>query len=145
MMWVLLALVLIEAAVTHFLIALWSGRVALAASILSSAAVIWLVRLIRSFRAHPVQLSRDRLLWRVGVLRSVEVPIGQVKARREDWTVAGIRKAGAFNAALIAPPNVVLELDPPCRMGRRLIRFLAHRLDDPQAFNAALDDLLVRA
>lgn len=144
MMWVLLGLVGIEAAVTHGLIALWNGRVALILSGISLGVAIWLVIFILSFRTHPVQLRPMELVWPAGHLRAVTVPITQVMARREDWTLAAIREEGVFNAALIAHPNIVLELDPPVRKGRRTIRYLAHRLDDPQAFNVALDALLRR-
>jgi hypothetical protein len=144
MMWVLLCLVGIEAAVTHGLIALWNGRVALVLSAISLGIAMWLVRFILSFKTRPVRLTSRELVWPAGHLRAVAVPITQVRARCEDWTLAAIRKEGAFNAATIAHPNIVLELDPPVRQGRRTIRYLAHRLDDPQAFNAALDALLGR-
>ena len=143
MMWVLLGLVGIEAAVTHGLVALWNGRVALILSGISLGVAIWLARYILSFETHPVRLTPLELVWRAGHLRAVTVPITQVRARREHWTLASIRQ-GAFNAALIAHPNIVLELDPPVRKGRRTIRYLAHRLDDPQGFNVALDALLRR-
>lgn len=142
MMWVLLGLVCIEAAVTHFLIALWSGSIALLLSVFSLATLLWLILFIRSLRFRPVVIWRDGLIWPVGSLRAVTVPLEQVRQRVDQWTLDAIRQEGVFNAALIAHPNIVIELDPPLLHGRRAIRYLAHKLDDPQAFNAALDALL---
>lgn len=72
----------------------------------------------------------------------MQAPLNGIACVKLDWTLAAIRKDRAFNAALIAHPNIVLELAPPIRRGKRVIRYLAHRLDDPQAFNRALDGLL---
>lgn len=142
MMWVLLGLVCIEAFITHFLIALWSARIALILSSFSLATLIWLILFIRSFRFRPVIIQRDQLIWPAGSLRTVTVPLAQIRRRHDHWTLDAIRREGVFNAALITHPNIVIELDPPLLSGQRIIRYLAHKLDDPQAFNAALDDLL---
>ncbi len=144
MMWVLFGLICIEAAVTHFLIALWNVPIAIFLSVISLATAAWLIFFLRSLRKHPLRLSSDGLVWPVGSMRAVIVPLSQIRERVEQWTLDGIRRDGLFNAALIAHPNIVLSLDPPICTRRRTIRYLAHRLDDPQAFNAALDALMPR-
>jgi hypothetical protein len=142
MMGVLFGLVAIEATVTHVLIALWSLPAALILSALSLMLALWLAFFIRSLRTRPVALTGEELVWPSGSLRAMVISLSQVARRVDHWTLDGLRREGLFNAALIAYPNIVLELDPPARFRQRTIRYVAHRLDDPQAFNAALDALL---
>jgi hypothetical protein len=142
MMWVLFGLICIEATVTHVLIALWRPPVALFLSAFSLVLALWLGVMIRSMRTHPVSLRRGELVWPAGSIRAIVISLFQVSRRVDHWTLDSLRREGLFNAALIAYPNIVLELDPPARLGRRTVRYVAHRLDDPQAFNAALDALL---
>ena len=136
MLWVLLALMIIEAMVVHLLVALWHPWAALLLSKLSLALVGWFILFIRSLRRHPVRVDAEGLTWPIGFLRGLTVPWRQVAGLHVDWTLAELRTAGLFNGALIAHPNIVVALDPPVQAGRRSIRFLAHRLDEPSAFAA---------
>lgn len=137
MLWVLLGLMVVETSVVHLLVALWSPRAALVLSLLSLATIAWFISFIRSFRHHPVRITSEGLVWPVGKLRSITIPWSQVAGLRDDWTLAELNAAGLFNGALVAHPNIVIALDPPAKAGRRTIRYLAHRLDDPVAFIAA--------
>ncbi len=139
MLWVLAGLMVIEIAVGHLLLALWSRRAALALSLVSLAILGWFLLFIRSFKRCPIWIGPTDLIWRIGHMRSVTVPRSQVAGLRHDWTLADLEKAGVFNGALIAHPNIVVALDPPVRMGRRTIRYLAHRLDDPAGFTRAIE------
>lgn len=141
MMWVLLGLMLVEAGVMHLLIALWSVRIALALSILSLSAAVWLILLIRSLAQCPVLLADGMLTWRCGNLRRVDLPLSQIAGLRADWDRPLVRARDTFNGALIAHPNIMIDLHRPVRAGRREIVRLAHRLDDPEAFVAALAGL----
>ncbi len=141
MMWVLFALVLIETAVVHLLVALWSPVVALILSLGSVAAVIWLVSLIRSFRARPVRIADGRLHWPAGRLRALEIDVKQIAGLRSEWDADLLKARTCFNAALIAYPNIVIELTAPVAMGRRQVERIAHKLDDREAFVAALSRL----
>ncbi|WBQ17348.1 hypothetical protein [Sphingobium yanoikuyae] len=137
MLWVLLGLMIVETSVVHLLAALWSPRAALILSLLSLVTIGWFILFIRSFRHHPVRITPEGLVWPVGTLRSLSIPWPQVAGVCDDWTLADLKAAGLFNGALIAHPNIVIALDPPAQAGRRTIRYLAHRLDDPTAFIAA--------
>ena len=141
MMWVLLVLVLLEGAVVHLLVALWSPVAALILSLASLGAVFWLVAIIHSFRARPVRIADGRLYWPAGRLRAVEVELSQIAGLRGAWDAALLKERRCFNAALIAYPNIVIELAAPVVMGRRQIERLAHKLDDRDAFVAALSRL----
>lgn len=144
MMWVLFTLICLETAVIHGLVALWSGKLALLLSLFSLATLIWLGLFIRSLARCPVRLDADRLVWRCGSLRSLCVPVEAIAGFRSEWDRTLLKSRSSFNAALIAYPNIMIVLDPPVAMGRREIHRLAHRLDDPQAFVAALDVILRR-
>ncbi len=142
MLWVLFALAAVEAAVVHLLVALWSPIAALLLSLLSLSAMVWLVLFIRSLSRCPVLLGEGVLSWRCGGLRRVDVPLAQVAGVRDAWDGALIKARDTFNGALIAYPNMVVELRVPVRLGRREIRRLAHRLDAPEVFAAALVERL---
>jgi hypothetical protein len=137
MLWILLGLMVVETSVVHLLVALWSPRAALLLSLLSLTTIGWFILFIRALRHHPVRIGPDGLVWPIGKLRSLTIPWPQVAGPCDDWTLADLKAAGLFNGALVAHPNIVIALDPPAKAGRRTIRYLAHRLDDPAAFIAA--------
>ena len=62
---------------------------------------------------------------------------------RTTWPGGAEKKRGVFNLALINYPNVMLDLDPPLQRKRALIA-VAHRLDDPAGFAAAVRRLTGR-
>jgi hypothetical protein len=142
MMWILVAIATVETLVVHLLVALWRPWVAALLSVLSVATIIWLVGAIRSFGTLPVEIADGHLVWRVGRLRSVTIPLDRVCALKTEWTAADIKHRDVLNCALIAYPNTVVVLDAPVSSGRRKISQLAHRLDDPTAFATALGSLL---
>lgn len=138
MMWVFAGLAGIELVVCHFLLALWDWRVALAVSLVSLAGVIWLVGAIRSFRRLPVLVDDERVTFRAGRIARIEVPLSGISNVRTQWDGAELKRGDVLKLALIAYPNVLVELSEPLRARRRAIRAVAHRFDDPQAFVAAL-------
>ena len=141
MLWVFVALASIELLVVHLLLSHWSPTTALILSALSLASILWLIGVIRGFRRLPVLLTPDTLVLRVGTLRSVTVPLGDVVGLRADWNAEWLRRRDVLNLALIAYPNVVVMLHRPVRAGRREVTAVAHRLDDPLAFAAALAEV----
>jgi hypothetical protein len=145
MMWVFVALASIELVVVHFLLALWRPWVALAVSLITLPSLIWLLRTIASFRRLPVMIEDDRLLLRTGGLRSVAVPLSQVAGLRANWTGDDLKGPGVMNPALIAYPNVWIDLSGPVAGRRGPVRAIAHKLDDPEAFAEELRLRLGRA
>ncbi len=145
MMWVFVALASIELLVVHFLIAFWSGTAALILSALTLASIVWIVLVIRSMRRLPVMLDDRHLVMRVGTLRSVEIPLDRIGGLRSDFDDAALRQKEVVNLALIAWPNVFVELSQPIEQRGREIRGVAHKLDDPHAFTAAIRPLLDRS
>lgn len=141
MLWVFVALASIELIVVHFLIALWRRDVAIILSIATLASTLWLIRAIRSFGRLPVMLDGETLMLRVGTIRTILAPVAAIAGVRTDWPPGFLRQPGVANMALIAHPNVIVDLDPPQMSRRRPIRSVAHRLDDPAAFVAALQTI----
>jgi hypothetical protein len=145
MLWVLVALAGCELLVAHVLVAIWSHRAAVILSLLSVSGIVWLVWAIWSFKAMPVLVAPDRLTLRVGRIKRIEVPIGVVAGLRASWDGAAIKHRSLLNLALVAYPNIVIDLHEPVMTGGPLSRSIvaiAHRLDDPQAFAAALGAVL---
>ncbi|MGK6324259.1 hypothetical protein ACMGDM_14410 [Sphingomonas sp. DT-51] len=139
MMWMLVALMSVEMLVVHALLAFWWPRVALTLTLVSLGTMAWLIHAIRSFRHLPVLIDGDLLVLRVGRLRSVAVKRTRVaRLRASEWTHAEVRARDVLNLALIAFPNVWIDLAEPVSVGRRRIVAIAHRFDDPAAFAAAL-------
>lgn len=138
MMWVLVAIASVELVVVHLLLVLWLPWVALVVSAISLASILWLIAAIRSFRTLPVLVGADRVVLRAGRLRTVEIAPGNIAGFRGRWDRAALKEPGVVNLALIAYPNVVLDLREPIAGRRRSVTAVAHRLDHPAAFAAAI-------
>jgi len=127
--------------VVHLLVALLLSPVlALALSAVSLATIAGLVTLIRSFDRLPVWVGDETLVMRAGLLIRIEVPRASVAAIRGAFTRAELKQAGVLNLALLAFPNVLVELTAPVPHGRRAkpVWAIAHRLGDPDGFRSAL-------
>lgn len=145
MLWAFVGIAGIELIVDHLLVAMWKPKVALSLSALTIPSVIWLIGVIRSCRRLPVLIEEDRLVLRVGTLKRVDVPRGQVVGLRETWDGSVFKARDALKLSLLAYPNVVVAIDPPVVGRRGPIRLIGHRLDDPAAFAAALTPWLARS
>lgn len=141
MMWVMVGLSSVELVVVHALLAFWRPWIAIGLSVTTGLGILWLIATIRSFRRLPVLVDADGVDMRVGRLKVVRVPAANITGLRHHWTAVALKRRDMFNLALIAYPNVVVDLREPQRLGRRTIRAVAHRLDDPAGFAAAIEAL----
>ncbi|GAA3724152.1 hypothetical protein GCM10022268_35370 [Sphingomonas cynarae] len=139
MMIALLVLSLIEAGVTHLLVAHWSRTAALILFVVSDVSVVYLIGLIKSLRLRPVLLTADGVRIRAGLMIDRFIPYDRIAAIEHQPDSATIKAADTQNAALIAWPNLVLRLTepmprPPLLRRRPPIVAIAFRLDDPDEF-----------
>ena len=141
MLWVLVGIASVELVVLHALLATWQPAVAIVLSGATLASIVWLVSGIRSFRRLPVTLDHETLVMCTGTLKRITVPVEDVAGLRDHWDAAFVKRRTTLNLALVAYPNVVVELAVPHRVGRRTIEAVAHRLDDCAAFVAAVERL----
>jgi hypothetical protein len=143
LLWALACIMVVELAIVHLLVsALWSRTAAAILSALSFATLAWLVLLIRSLKRLPVLVEADGVVMRVGSLRSVRVPRDRIAGVRTAWPREALKQRPVLNLALINYPNVMLDLDPPLPVRRRRLHAVAHRLDDPVGFAAAISGLI---
>jgi len=141
LLWAFVALAGTEMLVVHLLVALLlSKMVALVLTCMSLATIAWLVILIRSFGRFPVLVGDETVAMRAGFLIRIEIPRASVAAVRGAFTRAELKQPDVLNLALLAFPNLLVELDAPVPHGRRRrpVRAIAHRLDDPEGFRSAL-------
>jgi len=134
----LLILSLIEIAVCHLLVGLWSPTAALILFVLSVFGLVYLVGLIKSFRFRPVLITAEGVRIRAGLAIDQPIPLETIAAVETAIVGDVVRDPATLNAALLAWPNILLRLDPPI-MRRSLLRrapifAVAFRLDDPDAF-----------
>jgi hypothetical protein len=141
MLWVFVALASAELVIVHLLLVLWKPWLAWTLSALSFATIGWIVGVILSFRRRPVRIADGALVMRAGALKRIVVPLDRVAGLRAGWSAADLKRRDVLNLALLAWPNVVVELTEPIAMRGRPIRAIAHKLDDPAAFAAALRGL----
>lgn len=139
MLWVLIGLSAIELGVVHALLAFWNGWVALVVSLLTASGMIWLIALVRSMPRLPVLLDAERLVLRVGFLRRFDILLGNIAGVRTSWESRVEKAKTVSNLALIAYPNVMIDLRQPIVSGRRTITTVAHRMDDLPGFLVALN------
>jgi hypothetical protein len=74
----------------------------------------------------------------------VIVPLAQVAGVRQSFPSAALKEPGVVNLALIAYPNVLLDVEPPLELRSSKARSIADRLEEPAAFARALERLLPR-
>jgi hypothetical protein len=143
MIGVILGLALVETFVVHIVaMGLWGWKVALALGLIDLSVVVALVAMLRSFRAMPVELDGRRLTMRTGRKMAITLDIDDIAGFRTSWDSDAIKRKTTLNLALAAWPNVVFDLREPRKVRRRrIISTIAHRLDDPAAFHAAIAGL----
>ncbi len=140
MVWMLVACGTVELLVTHALIAFWYPTAALIVSLLTLGGLAWLVRGLLLMKHRPVLLGHGRLVLQVGTIRRIDVALDAVAGIRPSIDMQAVKRRSVLNLALLAYPNMVIDLVAPLP-GRRGIVTIAHRLDDPAAFATALERL----
>ncbi len=136
---VVLTLQAIEIGAMHLLVGLWSATAALVLSVVSLAALIYMVGLVKSFRLKPVLVERDCLRVRSGILIDKRISIDTIAAVRTAFTSEEVKRAGCLEAGLLAWPNILVELRQPVPnpgpfRPERAMDSIAFRLDEPEAF-----------
>jgi len=140
--WAFACIMAVELVVVHLLVSALSSRIAaLILSIASLAILVWTILFILSFRRLPVLVDEAGVTMRLGSLRSVRVPRDRIAGVLTGWPGEALKQRTVLNLALINYPNVMLDLDPPLAGRRRAIAAIAHRLDDPAGFVAAVGRL----
>ena len=136
---VLLGLAIIETMVIHIVaVALWGWRVAILLGLLDLSLIAALIGLLRDIRRYPVTIGAGLLTMRLGRLKVARIPLERVGGLRSGWDAAALKRAGVANFALANWPNVVVDLTTPVKVRGRAVHTVAHKLDDPAAFAAAL-------
>ena len=142
-MWAFACLMAVELVVVHLLVsALWSRTAAMILSALSLGALAWTIAFIRSLKRLPVLVDEGGVTMRLGSLKSVRVSRDRVAGVHTACPAEALKHRAVLNLALINYPNVMLDLDPPLVVRRRSLRAIAHRLDDPSGFVAAISRLM---
>jgi hypothetical protein len=142
-LWAFACIMAVELVVVHILVSsLWSRTAAATLSTLSLAALAWTILFIRSLKRLPVLVDGEGVTMRVGSLKSVHLGWDRVAGVRTSWPAEALRQRTVLNLALINYPNVMLDLDPPFLTRRRSLQAVAHRLDDPAGFVAAIGALI---
>lgn len=132
-------LVVVETAVTHFLLAaMWSPIAAWVATATSAYLLLWLIGDAQAIRLHPVAIDGEKLRVMVGVRWRAAIPLTAIASVTEIRSVPD----GALNLALLEPTVLVTLREPVVVRGllgrRRRADRLALTIDDPKAFAAAV-------
>lgn len=135
----LLILSAIELAVYHLLVGHWSRTAAIVMFVLSDVGFVYLVGLINSFRFRPVLLTPEGVRVRAGFLIDQAISFDAIVGVETNFAGEKVRDRATLNAALLAWPNVLLQLDPPVHRrsllkGERYFSSIAFQLDDPEPF-----------
>ena len=140
MLWAFFALAVAEMLAVHLFVVLkWPG-LAWPLTGLTALSLVWLIGWIRSWARLPYVLVDGQLHLHMGSLRHVTVPVAQVARVVRQVDAARLAQPGTRKLVPLAFPNRIIELTEPLQ-GRRAIRALAIRLDDPADFDSALAGL----
>lgn len=135
MLWVLFALSVLELAAVHLLVATHWPWIGWPLTILSVIGTAGIALVIRSMRLRPHCLEGDILNVRLGMLKTLPVPLAAIHAVARSWEVGGVDAKDGRNMTFMAHPNRCLLLAEPLPRGQRRI-FL--RLDSPEHFDAVV-------
>ncbi|PZQ22040.1 MAG: hypothetical protein DI569_09650 [Sphingopyxis macrogoltabida] len=138
LLWAFFGLATIEMLAVHLFVALRWPLIGWPLSIASFLSIVWLIGWIRSWQRLPHELHADVLRLHMGSLRSLDVPIDAIAAIEKDPSSERLKAAGARSLVALAHPNRLLVLNRAVG-ARRPCRAVAIRLDDPAAFDAAMD------
>ena len=127
----------VEIVAVHILLAQWSVAVAMAVTLLSVYAAVWLIGDARARILRPVVLGKDELRIECGIQMEAVVPVGNVtgvsSSVSEDLDKSDMLNYGTFYQA-----NVWITFDKAVEvrtlMGTRRVRAVGLSLDDPQRF-----------
>jgi hypothetical protein len=144
MLWALVALAAIEIGVVHLLLWHWSRALALTLGGVSAAALIWIVALILSFRARPVEVGPRGVRVRTGFVIDSDIAYGEIAFVQSGYASADYMPGSLLKASLLAYPNAVLllrrDIDLAGAFGRkRRVHAVALAVDEPSRFLAAVE------
>lgn len=139
----------IEAAVLHFLIALWSHWIAIAATLSTFWLILRIISQIRAVGLRPIYVIGDHLVIRNGAFDIAEVNTEQIESVEASVKDVEVRtdQPKPLNACFPASHNVVLTLKSPAQglvLNRRKRDFQIALLaiDDRERFVNSLIDKL---
>ncbi|HEX8644708.1 MAG TPA: hypothetical protein VF702_12430 [Allosphingosinicella sp.] len=136
---VMLFLQVAEIAIVHLLLSLWFPSAALILFLIGDLMLVYMIGLVKSFRLRPVLAGATGLRVRTGILIDRFVPWSCVSAIRSDFSSERVKSRSTENAALLAWPNLLVELAAPIERrsllgGTVRIEAIALRLDDRADF-----------
>jgi hypothetical protein len=141
--------VLIESVALHFLIAARHPLIAWPLTLLSLAAVLWIVRDYRALGVGSITIDEQILDLRIGRRFDIAVPLSAIERAItptfRDLPTPGTNQGRDYlNLTKPAAPNVLILLDQPRRVRltagmHRSVKRLGFRVDDPAELLRALE------
>ncbi|WP_295637106.1 hypothetical protein [Novosphingobium sp.] len=139
MLGVFAGLATIELLVVHLMAATHWPRLAWPLTALNLASVVWLVQWITSWKRLPHRLCDGVLRLNMGSMRHIDLRLAEIAAIRAVSDGAEIKARTTRNLVPVAWPNRIIDLKSALP-GRKQVRRIAIRLDDPLEFDRALRD-----
>jgi hypothetical protein len=107
--------------------------------------MVWLIGDFHAVRLRPVQISGGILHLRVGLRRTMSIPLASIAEVRAPVKDGQNERRDHLKAVLVGAPNRRIELTNPTRaigfygMTRRVTTIDLH-IDEPARFDAAVDE-----
>lgn len=141
-LWIVIALSVVEIGLVHLLVASLNPTVGALVLVLSVLSLVWLLGLANALAKRPLLVSDAGVRLRLGLLLDLWMPRDAIASVHAVTDAGDLRRPGFLKAALIAYPDTVIELARPLAVRRRPIATIALRPDDGPAFRAAVEALL---
>ena len=125
-------LLIVETVGVHLLLMQWSSIAANIVTGLSVYGLIWLIGDFHAIRLHPVILTDDKLLLRIGVRWNATIPIREIAEIRIGGKTS---KSKSYLRASILWPRVVIHLRNPIT-----VRGLFGIIRNPSEIGLSIDD-----
>lgn len=134
----------VEVIAVHLLLMQWNAVVAVAATVLSLYAAVWLVGDARARILRPVAVGGDAVRLECGIQMEVVIPLADVErvALSEAELPASMATPDRLNYGTFYRPDAWVVAKRPVEvrtlLGRKRVRAIGISLDDPKAFAACV-------
>lgn len=145
--WVILFLVIVEGAGIHLIVSRWSYSTAIILGILNIYAFIFLLADFSAIKKKPIQISTDKLLFRMGLRWKADMPIANIAEIELNPIEKEEKDRDLFDCSTFGSPDIIIHFTKPMVANgiygfKKNFSKIAFNIDDKSAFVLSLNNKL---
>ena len=138
LLWPLVALVVVESALLHLVVGIWTQTGAWILTSINVYTLLWMVGHFQAARLQPVIVDDRYIHLRTGLVWRGQTPLSQIAEIRKP-TQADSKAPGFVNVSLLGDPDLIVVLKEADKLEslfarKKEVEIIGVNLDDPEAF-----------